>query len=158
MNLNDFACVCACCACVVHVCAVWDAWGVPSDAWHSNGWDKMGTMCIHTNTEQNMINMINQDKNQALKLIWVQFNTRMSLRHFFKHLACNSEFQLWTMHEHGIICLNTSLECLKGPTQIHKHQMGFNPIKDFEEFSQKLRTPTQFLKIPNFWTLTLIST
>ena len=115
------------------------------------------SMCVqhvmHGDKNQNMINMINQDKNQALELSWVQFNTRMSLGHSVKHLACNSEFQLWTVHEHGEICLNTSLECLKGPTQIHKHQMGLSPIKDFEKFSQKLRTSTHFRKIPNFWTL-----
>ena len=37
-----------------------------------------------------------------------------------------------------------------GPTQEQSQQMGLSRIKDFEKISQKLRTPTQFSKIPNF--------
>ena len=37
-----------------------------------------------------------------------------------------------------------------GPTQEQSQQMGLSPIKDFEKLSQKLRTPTQFLKTPIF--------
>ena len=41
-------------------------------------------------------------------------------------------------------------DCHKGPTQRHKQQIGLSPNKDFEKFSQKLRTTTQISKIPNF--------
>ena len=53
------------------------------------------------------------------------------------------------MHEHNEICLNTCSNYHKGPTQEQSQQMELSPIKDFEKISQKLRTPTQFSKIPN---------
>ena len=81
------ACVCICCACA-------NACGVPSDAWHGNVREKMGTMCKHTPIDQNKYSMFNQKETQVLELIRIQYNTKMSLGHSVKHLACNSEFQL----------------------------------------------------------------
>ena len=57
------------------------------------------------------------------------------------------------MHEHDEKCLNTSSNCHKGPTQMHKHHMGLNPIKELKKFSQKLETQPNFRKSPIFKTL-----
>ena len=54
------------------------------------------------------------------------------------------------MHEQGEICLNTSLECLKGPTQIHKHQIGLSPIKDYEKNFTKTKNPNPIFENPQF--------
>ena len=43
------------------------------------------------------------------------------------------------MHEHDEKCLNTSSNCHKGPTQMHKHQMGLSPIKKIEKNFTKSR-------------------
>ena len=61
------------------------------------------------------------------------------------------------MHEHDEICLNISSNCRKGPTQMHKHQMGLSPIKELKNFSQKLETQPNFLKSPIFKTLSIDS-
>ena len=145
MNFNNCACVRMWwCMCVQHV--------MHGMAWH---WGTKRKKCEkHTNTDQNMINMISQDKIQALELTWVQFNTKMSLGHFVKHLTSNKVPKWCKLHEHNEIFLNTCSNCHKGPTQEQSQQMGLSPIKDFEIFLQKLRTPTHFRKIPNFWTLT----
>ena len=57
------------------------------------------------------------------------------------------------MHEHDEKCLNTSSNYHKGPTQMHKHQMGLNPIKELIFFLQKLETQRNFRKSPIFKTL-----
>ena len=57
------------------------------------------------------------------------------------------------MHEHDEICLNTSSNCHKGPTQMHKHQMGLSQIKELKIISQKLETQPNFQKSPIFKTL-----
>ena len=57
------------------------------------------------------------------------------------------------MPEHDEKCLNTSSNCHKGPTQMHKHQMGLNPIKELNFFMQKLETQRNFRKSPIFKTL-----
>ena len=101
----------------------------------------------------NMINMISQDKVQALELTWVQFNTKMSLGHFVKHLTCNEVHIWWKMHEHNEVCLNTCSNCHMGPTQIHKHQMGLSPIKKFWKFFHKYEEPQ-----PTFWKSPLFKT
>ena len=62
------------------------------------------------------------------------------------------------MHEHDEKCLNTSSNCHKGPTQMHKHQMGLSPIKKIEKNFTKSKNPTQFSKILNFKTLSTDST
>ena len=54
------------------------------------------------------------------------------------------------MHEQIEKCLNTNLKCLKGPTQMHKHQIGLSPIKDFEKNLHKHKNPNPFSKNPNF--------
>ena len=59
------------------------------------------------------------------------------------------------MHEHDEKCLNTSSNCHKGPTQMHKHQMGLNPIKELKKFSQKIETQPNFQKSPFFKTLSI---
>jgi len=74
----------------------------------------------------------------------------MSIEHFDKHLACNIILHEWAMHEHIEKCLNTSVKCHKGPTQIHKNEIGDNPIKILKKFCLKIMNPTPFLKIPNF--------
>ena len=84
-----------------------------------------------------MLPKFNQGYAQGMELSWVQFNTRMSYEHSVKHIACNSEQHKWTMHKHDEICLNTCLDCHKGPTQMHKDQMGLSPIKNFEKFFTK---------------------
>jgi len=61
----------------------------------------------------------------------------MSLKHFVKHLVCNTKLHEWTMHEHIEKCLNTSVKCHKEPTQIHTEQMGLSPIKIFKIFYLK---------------------
>ena len=144
-------CWCMCVQHVMHGDAAWDAWGVLSVcmAWH---WGTNWTYCVNTtNTDQNMISMISQDKIQALELTWVQFNTKMSLGHFVKHLTCNKVYKWWKMYEYNE-------NCHKGPTQRHKQQIGLSPNKDFEKFSQKLRTLTYFWKIPNIQNPKLKST
>ena len=57
------------------------------------------------------------------------------------------------MPEHDEKCLNTSSNYHKGPTQMHKHQMGLNPIKELIFFLQKLETQRNFWKSPIFKTL-----
>ena len=57
------------------------------------------------------------------------------------------------MPEHDEKCLNTSSNYHKGPTQMHKHQMGLNPIKELIFFLQKLETQRNFRKSPIFKTL-----
>ena len=57
------------------------------------------------------------------------------------------------MHEHEEICLNTSSNYHKGPTQMHKHQIGLSPIKELKKISQKLETQPNFRKSPIFKTL-----
>ena len=57
------------------------------------------------------------------------------------------------MHEHDEKCLNTSSNCHKGPTQMHKHQMGLNPNKELKKNSQKQETQPNFRKYPIFKTL-----
>ena len=146
--MHEFKWLCMCvyvmCMCVQHVtqelCLVC--------AWH---WGTKKLKCVkHTPIYQNMSSMFNQKETLVLELIWVQFNTRMSLGHSVKHLTCNSEQHLWIMHEQDEICVNTWLECLMGPTQIRTQQMGLNPIKILKKNFTKIRTPTQFSKIPNF--------
>ena len=55
---------------LMHVCVACDAWGVPRGclgvclvcAWHGMALRTKWTKCVkHTNTEQNMVNMINQE-------------------------------------------------------------------------------------------------
>ena len=59
------------------------------------------------------------------------------------------------MHEHDEICLNTSSNCHKVPTQMHKHQMGLSQIKELKKISQKLETQPNFRKSPIFKTLSI---
>ena len=94
--------------------------------------------------------MFNQGYTQTLELILVQFNTKMSLAHFDKHLACNNALHEWTMHEQIEKCLNISVKCHKGPTQIHTDQMGLSPIKTLKKFCLENMNPTIVQKIPNF--------
>ena len=57
------------------------------------------------------------------------------------------------MHEHDETFLKTSSNYHKGPTQMHKHQMGLSPIKELKKFSQNLETQPNFWKFPIFKTL-----
>ena len=72
------------------------AWGVPRGCLVCTWQDieakkkKKKTMCVkHIPIDQNMSSMFNQKETKELELIRVQFNTRMSLGHSSKHLACN---------------------------------------------------------------------
>ena len=85
-----------------------------------------------------------------MELIWVQFNTKKSLEHFDKHLACNTALHERTMHEHIEKCLNTWSKCHKGPTQIHTNEMGHSLIKILKIFWLKSRTQPFFKKSPTF--------
>ena len=62
------------------------------------------------------------------------------------------------MHEHDEKYLNTSSNFHKGPTQMHKHQMGLNPIKELKKISQKRETQPNFRKSQIFKTLSTDST
>ena len=68
-------------------------------------------------------------------------------------MTCNNAKNLWKMHEHMKKCLNTCLNYHKGPTQMDKHQMGLNPIKELKFFSQNLESQPNFRKSPIFKTL-----
>ena len=57
------------------------------------------------------------------------------------------------MHEHDDTCLKTSSNYHKGPTQMHKHQMGLSPIKELKKISKNLETQPNFRKSPIFKTL-----
>ena len=57
------------------------------------------------------------------------------------------------MYEHDETCFKTSSNWHKGPTQMHKHQMGLSQIKELKKFSQNLETQPNFRKSPIFKTL-----
>ena len=54
-----------------------------------------------------MIDKFNNGKSQNLELSGVQNNSKMPLEHFVKHLICNTILNMWAMHEHVKIYLNT---------------------------------------------------
>ena len=145
------------CASSMHVCASSMHGVCLGDAWHgivSTNWAK----CVkHTPNDQNMVTKFNQWYSQKLELIWVQNNTKMSLKHFDKYLACNIALHEWAMHEHIEKYLNTSLKCHKGPTRIHTDQMGHSPIKILKTFCLKSKFLTPFLKNSQFYNPKLIS-
>ena len=76
---------------------------------HGKAWiGTFGSKCVkHTPNDQNMINKFNHGKSQNLELSGVQNNSKMPLEHFIKHLICNNILNMWAMHEHVKICLNT---------------------------------------------------
>ena len=85
--------LCMCAHELMQVSAAKGAWGVPRGClvctWQGIKAQKK-SMCVkHTPIDQNMSSMFNQKETQELELIRVQFNTRMSLGHSVKHLACN---------------------------------------------------------------------
>ena len=151
MNLSD-------CACVVHVCAWANAcecsrWCIVC-AWGGIEAQKKNFKCVkHIPIDKNKSSMFNQKEIQAKGLAWVQFNTRMSLGHSVKHLACNRVQYQWTMHEHKWKSLNTRLECHIGPTQIQAQQMGLSLIKILKKFHKNKNPNPIFWKSPIFKTL-----
>ena len=125
------------CASSVLMCAWGDAWCVPNvclgGAWHGIVRHKLGKVCkTHTQWSKH--------GNQVQSRVFPKIGTYLSPNqykneHFDKHLACNTVLHEWTMHEHIKKCLNTSLKCHKGPTQIHTSEMGHNPVKILENFA-----------------------
>ena len=139
---------------LVHVCASWDAWGLPRECLVSamHGIDARSKQSMqHTWVQTKKVDKSKHDKNYTL-------GTHLSSKQTQKcHWDILSSTLNATVHNNDgkcmnvvKICLNTCLNCHKGPTQMHKHQMGLSPTKKLKKFSQKTRTPTHFRKIPNF--------
>ena len=102
------------------------------------------------NIEYIKTNQIKQSKHE-FSLFWVNMCMRLYKHALISLRACTRIFT--QKHKSKIFTSSnrfTCSNCHKGPTQIHKQQMGLSPIKNLERFSQKLRTPTHFRKIPTF--------
>ena len=117
---------------------------------HGKAWiGTIGSKCVkHKSKDQNMINKFNQGKSQNLELIGVQNNSKIPLEQFIKHLICNTILNMWAMHEHVKIYLNTCKNCHMGPAQSHTSQMGLSPIKNLKKIWSKSMFPTPFSKNP----------
>jgi len=100
----------------VHVCA-----SSVHKVMHGKVWiGTIGSKSVkHTLSDQNMVNMFNHGKSQKLELIGVQNNSKIPLEHFIKHLICNIILNMWAMHEHVKICLNT---CKIATWGQHRHK------------------------------------
>ena len=79
---------------------------------------------------------------------WVQFNAKMSLRHYVKHLTCNRVHNLWKMHEYNEKLPRYMLNLPYGANIRTIIANGAQPNQNFGKFFTNLRTPTHFQKIP----------
>ena len=120
--------VCIECACGVQMWCMCKAW-----------LSTFRSKCAkHTPNDQNMTNKSNHGNPQSLKLIGVQNNTKMSFRHFIKHLMCTYKTNMWAMHEHEWILPKYMWECHNWPTQTQIDQMGQSPIKKLKKNFHKI--------------------
>ena len=106
-----------------------------------------GIKCVkHTTNDQNMINKSNYGNLQSLELIGVQNNTKMSFKHFIKHLIYTYKTNMWEMHEHKWILPKYVLKCHSWSTQTQTNQKEQSLIKKLKKISQNLKFPTLFQK------------
>ena len=114
----------------------------------------MGNMCKTHTLWSKHVKHVQSRINPSTGTHLSPIQQKMSLEHFVKYIACNSELHQWKMHEHKWKYLNTCLECHMGPTQIHTDQMGLSPIKILEKISQRHEHQPIFEKSPILETLT----
>ena len=106
--------------------------------------------CAYVMHVQCMINKFNHSNPQNLELIGVQNNTKMSFRHFIKHLVCTYKTNMWAMHEHEWNFPKYMLKLLKlANTNTHKSN-GIEPNQEIEKNFAKTKVPNPFSKIPQF--------
>ena len=110
-----------------------------------------GPKCVkHTANDQNMINMHNYGNSLSLELIGVQNNTKMSFRHFIKHLACTYKNNMWAMHEHEWILPKNMLKLPQEANTNTNKPNGIEPNQEIEKNFTKFKVPNPFSKITQF--------